>query len=483
MRRGAGLGVLVVLACGPEPLVPAELAEVCGQEEPFRLLALEPGQALFWRPQIFGDRAYFQIVPDDDYEHTFVRSTGMCGEDLVALDPTVRRVFTRDRWPGLVLGTRTDGDIVLVDPQGVEPSHVVFAGVGAGSYVRWTDVGIVVTEHREDAWGAAFFYPYPADPRAETVQRAPLYDPVPITGQAGEVYSIHFELLGDDLLMVSAEGHLVRVAVPDGSVAIEQPGVREFALSSDQRYLLWQANHVVNDDSWDPRDDIFLRDLQDGHDTFLTVGNLWGFTDAYGATEPRRILVNNGPNADGRVRQRLYAMSTLEYADLPEDYWFHATVPDGRWLISTSTQGAPVDLFDPKDGGVRHLIGMNRGLYKHILADGIEVLDVTEYQGSQGPLYFVPFDGSPPRTLADEITSDSVRLDDGRYVSIIDIGGGGLGEFVLLDTGDRTATSIDDRVNARWGVSSSPEFGANAFVYSVNDGDRSGIWVARIPER
>lgn len=190
-----------------------------------------------------------------------------------------------------------------------------------------------------------------------------------------------------------------------------------------------------------------------------------------------------GLHADGRVRQRLYAMSTLEHVDLPEEFRFRATVPDGRWLISTSVEGAPVDLFDPKDGGVRHLIGMNRGRYKSILADGIEVLDVTGYQGSQGPLYFVPFDGSSPRTLADDITWDSFRLDDGRHVSIIDIGGGALGEFVLLDTGDRTATSIDDRVDASWGVSSSPEFGADAFVYSVNDGDRSGIWVARIPER
>ena len=92
----------------------------------------------------------------------------------------------------------------------------------------------------------------------------------------------------------------------------------------------------------------------------------------------------------------------------------------------------------------------------------------------------MPIDGSAPTKLAERATPYMTHLDDGRLLGTVGVGSRWLGALVLVDTHSRAETRVDDRVHSHWHDASRVN-DEGIVTYSVRDGDRSGVYVARLP--
>jgi hypothetical protein len=225
---------------------------------------------------------------------------------------------------------------------------------------------------------------------------------------------------------------------------------------------------------------VFLHDTTDGSDTFVAMTTL--NTIGLSFTSSGMFLLNIGPSWSSP--QRVYSIDTLEYVELPPNRSFAGQAGDDRWLISRWWAGGPHELFDPGTGEVTPLFAGDGTLLQRN-DDGLEILDVKpccleeDTLTDQGAIYFVPFDGSPARRLVEEATRFNRRLQDGRLAGMLDLDDELLGRLVLLDPDTHSTRLIDDRVFA-YGLTGVPAHGENTMVYSVDDGARSGVWLARL---
>ncbi|MCA9689952.1 MAG: hypothetical protein KC636_10110, partial [Myxococcales bacterium] len=147
----------------------AELAEVCGQSGPVRLLELGADElplTSLGAIRKIDDRLYFTVGPRARVDTgqslpwygrpatSTVYSTGLCGEDPVEIARDVGWLFTDERMPGLVLGCRSTTadlnapssyELVALDPEGVSAPRLLIPAAGCFG-VGWTDHGVVATE-------------------------------------------------------------------------------------------------------------------------------------------------------------------------------------------------------------------------------------------------------------------------------------------------------------------------------------------------
>lgn len=487
MRRIPITGLLLLVGCGPELLEPAELGEVCGHESPFRVLELPPDEIVGPRPQLLDDRLYYQVHPlNEPYSgsahspYSHVQSSGPCGESPRLLDPSVARVFKLDHWPDLLLGVqRETGDILVVDPDAVTPPHVVFDEVGWDTYQTWTDHGLVSTRAINDETGAVYLSRWPADPHSDTASPGLIYGPVSIVAQDGDVFSVRLRALGDALWVTSQAGDLERVDLADGGIDVEQPDVRDFEISPDERHLLWQDLEITRDDPYRPLGKVYLRDRDTGTDTFLTEG-VTAWADVFDPTADGEFVICAGPGDVGPLR--IYTLPALTYTELPQGRRRRAELADGRWLLGGLWPSGPLELYDPDDGTRATLMSDERIDVLAVHADGVEVLvDRSDYYPSYGELVYVPFDGSPQRTLLTDYRPEAQHLDDGRRISVHGPDAAHLGTLALVDPWTQTRKSIDERVFDSRPPFSVPGLDDDVIAYSVSDGDRSGVWLARVP--
>lgn len=71
-------------------------------------------------------------------------------------------------------------------------------------------------------------------------------------------------------------------------------------------------------------------------------------------------------------------------------------------------------------------------------------------------------------------------LGDGRLVTPVDVDGAWVADLVLVDAKTQAEFRIDDHVfAANLDLEAGAVFGDGVLAYEVDDGDRSGIWLAR----
>jgi hypothetical protein len=481
----AWLVVLALGGCGSEGLAAAELDAVCGADGPVRVLALEPGEVLSWPVLQIGDRTIYAIsrhapMPDAatlSLSFAAIWSTGPCGEAPVRLDPGAGHPYTRERWPDVLLAPSSDErDILVVDPLG-GPSHAVFTDIGTPR--GWADAGMIATRPDDESSDAVYLYPYPDDPRTQTATPVRLLDGVPPREQTS-LAPRTLEVSPDALRVRDVRGDLMRVELADGAVSLEQAGVWDFSASPDGRWLVWQDIKPIDTELTDVfAGEVYLRDTADGSDVFLAVTSLVGQGAMWNEVERGLFTLDMGPEVD--ARERVYSLDTLTFVELPEHRSLDRVLDDGRWLLST-LGWQPRVLFDPASGEETGLFAGN-GTVVGRPDDGFEIVEVPPccITGrplfEEGPLWWVPFAGAP-RQVAERATRYGLRLGDGRRVTTLDVDDETLGEFVVLDTDARTAAHIDDRVFAL-GMHAS-EVHDGAILYSVDDGERTGVWLARL---
>lgn len=499
--RAALLGWLVAAAgCAPDPVEQAELGEVCGEPAPLRVLELAADEGLRFEPPLrVGDRVLYlvheqgPVAPGESVAPvlaTRVWSTGPCGESPVELASGIVDIFTIDAWPDVPLGcVEATGDVVSLDPTGARAPHVVFADVahtlGFGCGLRWTSHGLLALTEHDDELGALRLLPYPADPDTDTATPVTLLDPIRLTpgGRGGPgLVGWALQSFEEFALALTADDTLVRVDLADRSVTPLQAGVWGFDASREGAFVLWQGTTFVSEDEHYPTGQVLLRELATGVDAPLAETSLRASSQPLNWAEHGVVTLALGSSPTSAT-VRLFSLPELEFVDLSPRTYLSTRVDDERWLAS-SLLDARLELIEPRKREKRRLFGPAGWRRLH----GTEAVDVLEVrqccvdgdERDEGPVWRVPLDGSAPTKLIPRATRYLQRLADGRFVTPVDIDAQMIGTLLLVDPETQQELRIDDRVSAgSLDVSRATDEGI--IGYSVSDGARSGVYLARLP--
>lgn len=493
MKRHAVLGVYgaMLLACGSDPVEYAELESVCGAPSPLRILELasdevvRAGESLRVQDRVlYVVRRLDKDDPDALYSTTAestVWSMGPCGESPVQLATGIDDIFMLPRWPDVVLGCeKATGNIVVLDPTGAAQPHIVFPGVPqdwTGCGLNWTDFGLLSLEEHDDEFGALSLYPYPDDPRTGTSAPAVLIDPIRIGPSNGGGPGYRSNVLytyADEALVLTPED-LVRIDLADGSASTLQPSVAAVSASRNGQLLLWQDAAITKDHPEYPEGKIFLRDRSTGSDVLLGETAL-----RYSGLSLFRIEQGLIQLALGALDKplRIFFVPGLEFVDVAGDLLLNAQLADGRW-VGSSLFGGYLDLIDLPSNASTRLFPRKARVFGHD-DDAVYVLEGSGDLRNEGAMWRVPLDGSAMTKLADRATRFMARLEDGRLLGPVGAGAFYLASLVLVEPETRNESRIDDHVHF-YSIDASRIKEEGIVSYSVADGERSGLYLARLP--
>lgn len=468
---------LALARCTPET-APAELAERCGVEGPVHVLELPPDERVHPRGlSRFGDRILVLSGPGDDAvdlilgiptpTRTTARSVGLCGESPAVIGEDIDGLFP---WalPDVLLGCRGgyNGDLLVLDPTGaVEPTLLVPGGCNG----TWTDEGLVDVEAIDDTTARVLLYPRPDDPRAGPLAPTILLEPIAVGDSP--------RIRGPELFARDTDGTILRVTLADGDITLEQSYVIAYGLSKDGRYLVWQdALNTEEDGTAYPPGRVLLRDRETGEDSVIAFASLQGhspwFTDHY-----VRVLLDEGPG------ERLVDLATRVAIDLPADRHFLFELTDGHLALGTEFRAGPWYVLDPATGEERLVADdpspvswSTDSLY---LRSGADTADPRK----PAELWQYFYDGAPARLLAHRVsTFASLLRVDGSVATLVDLADDWRGRLVAVDPDTLEERLIADHVAATLlHRSEVPGSTAIDLGYAVVDGERSGVWLARLP--
>lgn len=171
------------------------------------------------------------------------------------------------------------------------------------------------------------FYPYAAAPDQGFAPMVVLLDeipypefkpqfPRPLPGGA-------FALIDNDLVHADL----------NGDTRVEQPGVRYYDVSPDNRYLIWQALASENPDAEFPEGDIFVRDRETGASTFVTHAFLPPRNGNLTFPAPDTAQITLGETLAG---QWVLDLPTFSLYELPPGRQLNERAPDGRWVVRSA---------------------------------------------------------------------------------------------------------------------------------------------------
>lgn len=475
MSRWSCAVVLALVSCGSEAATvePAEFAELCGVAGPHRLVALAPDEALFKIHPFAGRLIYGTATrTGDTYEDHVLWSSGMCGESPRRIADDVKYTYENARWPGVLLGCRAEADdIVSLDPSGVEPPHVMFAG--SGCFVKETAHGYLSLTGEAGQPGALTLHLYPDDPRSGTAQSIVLLDATstpehPISRRS------RLRLTDDHAFILADDGELLRIELADRTVTVEQTGLRNFEISADGRYLLTQSLELTSEGVLSEKGTVSLHDRTSGFGVSLAQTSL-----DYGPPALAWVDLGLVPLVLGNGMLRVHFLPALDFVDTLRNVYFHGQIPDGRWLLKGVdsrfylTDSPRVEYVTHVSDGKAHLAG------DAITDDGVTLMSLTSCcsDPDEGPLMFVPFDRSERRLLAERASRFRLSLADGRLITLLDIDEQSLGDLYLVERETRTERLIDRRAIRFFRTF--PELGDDILLYGVDDGERTGMWVVR----
>ena len=485
-----------LLACGGDaPPEAVAFAELCGHAGPVRLLELAPGRQLhsYSIPFRVDDRHYFQtsrgvVDPGGGALATEFEawSCGPCGESPRLHASDLTWISTQhERWPGVVLGCGASSDaLVLLDPAG-GPATPFMPGVRCDD--DWSNHGVVAIDGDEDddaeqmaAFGALVLYPYPEDPRAAAPPPIVLHPQVRLLpGVSDPAISRAFLLRTrpDEVLALDADDNLLRFDLESRTSTVEAADVLSFRVSPDDgRYLLWQHTAAATANLEPIESAVILKDRATGTSVALGATAL-----AYSPDATARIADGVLPLwLDGNRVLRVFRVPELAAVDLPPRSRFEAVIDERRWLLR-SPRYRTASIFDSATGEATILI-VHRGDVFAANPERALFLARDSYQDPpKGPLYQLPFDGSDARVAAPRATLFAHLVSDTSLVTPVDLNRDGRGPLLLVDLDSAEERLIDDPVPAA-SFRLNAGFGPGHVVYSVDDGARSGIYVARLPD-
>jgi hypothetical protein len=486
--RMSSFGVVGVLLsavrCGEAELEVAEFAEVCGATAPVRVLELAEDQVANFPPRRVGGRLLFDVgrvegkpteqplLPIADPQ---VWTTGLCGEEPVRLDERYRDVFVIDRWPDVVLVCDDENSRILsLAAEGPLDPHVVFPGVTCRS--TWGAHGLLTP----DWMGGLMFLRYPGDPRSEMAVATTLPGGVRMASIDPMIAATD-----DGVLVLRTDHQLVHFDLRDLSVTVVEQEVGDFVASPSGRYVLWKGVAPGDDVIGVVPQPMVLIDRE--------AGTSVGLGEGYLSRQDSQTLrwADQGyvlPALTDR-KQRIYRIPDLVNVAVPDGYELARItalrtadpLPDGRWLVRRE-QDSTLHYLEVDTGELTPMF-TRAGTVLGREAGGTVVLGVGECcisgrADDEGAVWLVPDDGTKATRIAGRSTMFGGRQGEHAWISPVDLDGERGARLVRIDTATGEEQRVDDRVFAvfPWGVESE----SDTLRYSVQDGERSGVWQVRL---
>lgn len=472
IAASVGALLLALAACGEPDEDLAEFGELCGVEGPVRLLELEPDQVVIYKPTRIGDRLFYDVGrpsspgpalgPWTSFVDEQRWMTGLCGEAPMRLDADYSRVFEIERWPGLALACDHAENIVSLAATGPLEPNVVFSGTGCDPI--WSAHGPISPLGEMQR----ILHPFPHDPRGETAPWIVL----PGFFQSGGLLP-RVTTAGDELLVLRPTGELVSIDLRDNTVTLEQPDVGAFVASPSGRYFLWNGEQEAGEFP------AILHDRETGQGVFLGDLNLSSNRSALLYAEQGLVF----PYLPTE-KLRFYHLPNLEFVELPVANYrldHHGPLADGRWIVSGFPDSA-LHTLDLATGSLSPMFARPAQVLAHE-PEGALVLEAPPCcflarADDEGPVWFIPHDGSPPTRIAARSTLFGWRPRADSLITLVDISSNRRARLVRVDTATRAEQLIDDHVFAAY---LEDPVDRDIIRYSVQDGARSGVWQVRLP--
>lgn len=469
---------------GPEPAPEAAFEPVCGSEGPRRLLSLSAGEHAYGVDRVADEdrvlvstffvdpsRPQSTLPPTLDLS---IHAVGGCGEAPVEI---ARGLALTRGHADAVLGCGDDGHGAWVlDPSGVIAPRPLLA---AWCPLRSTDVGLLAVEaDPEERYGTLVLL---RDPLAERPEPEVLGERIrssrntffgPGSGSTTSLWA-----KGSEAVALTEGGVVLRFDLLTGQATPELEGVRELRVSSDGRWVIWQALEPAVGDPDTPLGPVFLHDRsQPQLDAHLLDTHLEWTGNPY-AGELYLVLRDD---IDGL---RVFWREDGEPIALPEGTDYRGALEDGAlWLARKVDEGTQELRWSPGDA-LPEVLVVHAGVVSRS-GDGFEIFDDHDVPApNEGSLAFQSFEGGSRVRLGDHVHASRGRLGDGRILTIVDEDETAHGPLRLLDPEDGGWVQLDPR-----GYVQSPRLNRNdpfdGDVVFASDGSHErarGVYRARVP--
>ena len=463
-------------SCVPEP-EPAPLGELCGVEMPTQVLKVGAMRVLSEPPLQLGEHTLYttrepqgqeQQMPALKYGPPELHSVGACGaspQRLGALEsPTLR-----ERWPGVALACdREAGQIVAMDLQG-GPLRGLYGDCG----VAWSGHGRISVVTSGETGATVFLHPDPVSLDRGPAAPVALFGPV----RAPQHDPRALQVLDDLIFVATPDDRVVSIDLRTREVTVEQEGVRQFQVSADGRYLLWQGLEITSGpDATVTRGPVVLNDRE--RDVGIGLGETGlGYSSNSMQWADRGLLV-----LTVGTYQQIYTLPELTVVDVPEGLVIDPLGPldDHRWLVrgqwSLNT----------------HVLDLTTGVTTPLLLESTVVLGRDSEvawliemgpcceagtHAEEGPVWRVPLDGSAPRRVADRSSRHAARVGN-QLVTVVDIGVDYLGALLRVDLVTGAEEIVDDHVFA---TSLQADAHTGVVRYSRLDAAGASVWQFALP--
>jgi hypothetical protein len=501
--RLASIGLVATLvACAPDEDEIDLPIEVCGQDEPVQILALEDEQVIgqgasarFEDRWLFGVRTYeipltrvdtaLQGAEGRPYRQTGAEivSVGECGEDrrVVASGADTIYPATSESEPWLACAADT-GELYWFDPAGAWEPRFLGRSERCGQHlVRGSTIFVLLAD------GALVRVRLDAD---DFVAEALVSDVV--VAPAFFDHRVAGTVLPDDVFVVLSDRTVARVALRTGAVQLELEGADSVNVSDDRRWLTWGVR--------DPDDNpvaAWLRDRESGED-FLLGAPSWRGVVAYLRDG---YAIAKGTSDGDAPQTQVVESSTLR------SLWLTGSpivweIVDGTVVVTDVTEildGLPTDLTSLEaelidfESGERTKAGVT-GLDVTVVDGAMWQIDSTRYADSDLPAAFTPFDvlRIPLDTLDREVARARVfselELSGDRWIVSSALDEDLLAELRFLDgTSLRHRVFAEDvitfgeRFDLRREAEEGPPPITDELVYQVHTraSERTGVWRVR----
>lgn len=501
IRGAVTIACVLAGACGPSASPQADLAEVCGQEEPAQILALHEDEAVGPSLDAFVpfddgwlvavqrlDRTVvdvfeatasgeYRVVPQLDAR---VEAIDRCGNDRRVVAEGIDAIFPPRRDGEPWLGYRRDTEMLFVfDPTGaVQPLPL-----GHVRPFRWTvPEGNELIVRRRDERDLVRF----------TLEAGGAQPEVLATSVAQTSFMSHGDTPPHTILVLHDDGDLVELALDTGQSEPILQGVRMFSEGSDRRWLAWTPGDPATPPS-ELATEATLLDRSTGEQRVLASGEPL-FVQVYGTH--LMVEVYDGATPLGTKTTMFMSLPGGEAVTLEGRWMSFGGGPDGRIVVTRGGTWPPeAFVYAPIDGVLREVAGPVPGWTNTL--DALWYDDAAPYADLDAaregaPYDLVRFDLSSlkAQTVQHRIWS-GIELPGDRWVGAWGLKPGDpIGELVIVDGADGSTRRIardvapvlrpielEDRAVAY------PRL-ADEVVYEVRDpgSDGTGLWRAAFPD-
>lgn len=468
---------LTCSACADETTGPVELPldELCDQNTPVRVLALDPVKKAvsaddtphrFVVGELVEDRYLFTLTYDT--VRSEIWSVGRCGEDptLLASDIDVSgtdRIVRYAQLPGVpFVCYGATNEIIALDPRGVQGPSAAFQ---AGGCVGLPSSHGLLTILGDGETGSLVLQPWPDDPFAGAAEQIVLLEDVKARPLPGARSHHVLAASDEEALVINANDELVSVALDDFAPTVLAQGVGGFDRGASGRWIVWQGLDVTNEDPDSVEGPIFVLDRDSGVSTQVEEAALARSTMGTTVIEPLGLL-----HFDKGLIQQYVKLPSFESVSVPAGLKPIAVIDDTRALFFF-----PFTVVDVVTGELTTLFDEPHDT-NHWNDDGVIILR----KAAGGELIKSTYSGER-QVLAKHATRHWQKTSDGRVFSLFSMNHAGVGTMIAVDPNTLEESHVD--VDVHHSSISLHEVGDEDLVvsYAIVDPDpaRHGIWLAR----